>query len=223
MDVVVEVLKIIGLVIGALLALPVFLLVLGLLIRAARAIGRVVRRWLRRRRVRRRTAPLSSSAPKQPSFAHVLLVEADDAAGRLAPVVEFAVNVPLVRGRLRLELVDDDGAVRAHAEQRLPRQGALTRARFEPFSPPDGATLADALAWRWDVVLIDASGERARWQEYLNLAGRIDDEAELVAGAGDPEPDAGSESMSTAELIRILREAGLESRSRRERLPSLSD
>jgi len=217
------------------------LIVFGLLVEGCKALARRVRSRRSRRRRRqasqrraaeRREADESSSEPDpppEPSFAHVLLVEVDAAAGSLAPAVDLTTNVPLARGRLRLELIDDAGVVRAHGEHRLARQGALTRARFESFSIPAGATLTDVLRWRWDVVLLDATGERARWQERLNPAGRIDEEAELVVTVADPRPEPAPESRearlgyTTEDLIRILREAGLDDRSRRQRLPTSSE
>lgn len=234
MDIVVEVLRIIGI---GLLGLFSLFAVLGLIVNAvqggAKAV-KAIRRWRgRRARGRRRRnathedltprrEPASeppTSEPPEASFAHVLLVEVDDAAGVLAPMVELTTNVPLLRGRLRLEVVDDDGEVRAHGEQALARRGALTRACFESFELPAGASVVEALEWRWDVVVVDATGERAHWQERLNPVGRIDAEAELMVTEADPPPEpedsrTGRLGYTTEDLIRILREAGLDNRSR---------
>ena len=153
----------------------------------------------RRRRVHRRLAnlvsaprPTRATESRVPSYAHVLIVDAagaSEAAGAVEAVVEVATEPKLPDGRLRLELFDRD-VLRLTTERQLDSRSDVTSVRIE-VSPPVGVTIGDLLGWRWDVVLLDASGERARWREHLSPAGTVDAEAELVLVEHDSQARGG--------------------------------
>jgi hypothetical protein len=183
-------------------------------------VGWIVRRIIRRFRrspsppvlrvVEREPVPAS---PPTPRCAHVLLVEVDEVREEFVATIELATNVGLPGGRLCLEVVDDDGSVRVCVEGDLPPHATLTRARFERSSPPAGATLADLLAWRWDVVVLDHGEELARWREHLTGPDRIDAEAEIMLAPSTPLPapawaDANApEDASFEGMVQLLRRA----------------
>lgn len=209
---VVDVLKIVVMVVGGAVAGCLGLIMLEALLQL---VERLTRRIQRSRRHTSSPAPRPSpraplpASPPAPRFAHVLLVEVDENREEIAPVVELATNVELSNKRFRLELLDDDGAVRVRREQSFP--STLTRMRFEPFAPPADATLAETLAWRWDVVLLSSDGERARWREHLSAAGQVDVEAEIMLTPSTPQPehvrDEAAADVSIDDVVRLLRRA----------------
>ena len=223
-----EVLRILGIGLLGLCALLVAVAILAVLV--DRAINKAQRRASRRRRrsrpstpTRRRPSPRAAEpvwpAAHRPAYTHVLLVEADERAGRLEAVVEVATAATLPQGRLRLELVDR-GVIRLTTERMLSGTSAVTSNRIE-LTPPVGVTPDEMLGWRWDVVLVDSSGERARWREHLSPAGSLDAEAELVFAdhdsPGEPPSEAADEpaERTAEELMRRLRVASQDAGARR--------
>jgi hypothetical protein len=86
-------------------------------------------------------------------------------------------------GALRLELVDEHGAVR-HAERRELTHSALgTDISLRAFETPDGAEPEDVLGWCWQIAVEAADIELIRWRRYLAASNRLTVEAEIeIAG-----------------------------------------
>jgi hypothetical protein len=153
--------------------------------------------------------PVYASVP--PRFAHVLLVEADELRGEIAATVELVTNVELRGAHVRVEVVDDEDAVRAYSEDGLPDRATARRGRFELSMSSANATVTELLGWRWFVVLRDDRGERARWCEHLTGPDRIDVEAEIMLPPSIPhsasEHVEADEELSIDAIVRLLRHA----------------
>lgn len=176
-----EVLRDIGLTLLGALAVIWAIGVVTALVGIVVVIGRSLQRSGDHRALLHPRPPLRRArGPARSAFAHVLFVTVDERGSRLAPEIDVLIYVGLPRTRLVLELVDGAGTVRRRMTQPLSEHAQAARLRFEPFVPPGDATVAEVLTWRWDVLLVDAKGERARWEQRLTRGGRVDDEAELV-------------------------------------------
>jgi hypothetical protein len=109
-----------------------------------------------------------------------LLVRLDEETGRFRPSVQVRSLGEPTEAWIRLELVDEHGAVRLVRKRRLPAAALGTELALPPFEPPDGATADEVLGWRWDLVLEDEGGELERWREHPRPAGQLNTEAELA-------------------------------------------
>lgn len=108
-----------------------------------------------------------------------LLIRFDETRGHFHPSAQLRGEGPLGRAWIRLELVDRDGRLRLVRRRRLPHKSIDTELPLVAFEPPDGVSAEEVLGWRWDVVIEDRKGERARWREHPRPAGFMNAEAEL--------------------------------------------
>jgi hypothetical protein len=133
---------------------------------------------------RRRTPDPVREPPAWPAdwpLTLTLLVRVDEGEGVLHPSVQVRGPSEPRSGRIRLELVDPDGAVRLTVKRLFPAEALNTELPLPGFAPPDGASVDQVLRWRWDIVL---SGERSelRWRERPVPAEGLNPEAELLRG-----------------------------------------
>jgi hypothetical protein len=119
-----------------------------------------------------------------------LLVRVDEITGRLAPSIQLSGYEADSWLRIRLELVDADGAVRLTAGYRFSQSAVGTEFPLDSFLPPGGANVDDVLRWRWDLVLEGRYGERVRLRKRLRQAGPLSIEAELEPRELTPAPAA---------------------------------
>jgi hypothetical protein len=116
----------------------------------------------------------------RPAYTLTLLVRLDEATGRFCPSVQVRGLGDPTDAWIRLELVDEDGAIRLVRRKRLPAAALGTELALPPFEAPEGATADEVLDWSWDVVLEDKEGELERWREHPRPAGHLNTEAELA-------------------------------------------
>ena len=107
-----------------------------------------------------------------------LIVRLDRGEGVFHPSVQIRGEGERRDARIRLELIDRLGATRLTVERAFPADALNAELSLRAFTPPDGATPDEVLAWRWDVVLSGDDGE-LRWQEHPSAAGQLNHEAEL--------------------------------------------
>jgi hypothetical protein len=158
-------------------------------VRLAEYVSRRVVRW----RATHPSAPAPPPEPPQwppPDWSLSLLVRVDEGEGVIHPSVQVRGAGEERRGRINLELVDAEGAVRLAVKRSFPTKALNTELPLPAFVPPEGATLEDVLRWRWDITLGNGSGEPLRWQEHPSPTGVLNAEAELDqregASAGQP-------------------------------------
>ena len=113
-------------------------------------------------------------------WSHTLLVNGDVGRGAFAPSVWVRGGRRLKDGKVRLELVDEHGVVRAVSEASLPASAMGKEIHLPPVAAPEGARVDEVLRWRWDVSVRARRRVRARWREYLVAANKINAEGELV-------------------------------------------
>ena len=123
------------------------------------------------------------SPPPQPILrprpALTLLVRHDASEGVLRPSVQLRGAEARV-GSIRIELADEHERLRLSVSRPLMPGGAGGELSFPAFEPPSGATVEQALAWHWDVVLQLGDDEPFRWREHPRPMGGMNAEAELV-------------------------------------------
>ena len=118
--------------------------------------------------------------PLEPVWAMSLLVHGDEGVEALRPSIQL-LGDPLPPGaRIRIELRDERDVVRLRVSRDLPSDALDADLPMPEVVPPDGIGAAEVLGWRWDVVIDDPTGERARWTERLRPAGRLNAEAEMA-------------------------------------------
>lgn len=151
-------------------------------------LDQLVRLVRRHRWASRRTVAAPPPSPPPPSWFLTLLVDVDEEAELFRPSVQLRGSAVPWLTRIRLELVDEHGAIRLTSECPLPSWAIGAELPLPAFSPPDGVAVERVLAWRWDVVIEAEGRERARWREHPAAAGPLNAEAELeLSGVGDPE------------------------------------
>ena len=147
---------------------------------------------------------LEAGRAARATWSHALLVDGDVERGAFTPSVWIHGGRRLRDGKVRLELVDEHGAVRAASEAPLPASATGREIRLPPVEVPEGARADEALRWHWDVSVRDRRRVRARWREHLTAANEINAEGELVeipepAEAPDRTSDAGTPAADRAE------------------------
>jgi hypothetical protein len=115
-----------------------------------------------------------------PTCSLALLVRCDEESGRFHPSVQIRGQVEFTRAWIRLELVDESGAVRLVRRRRFARTAIGTELPLPDFESPEGTSAEQVLGWHWDVVIEDKEGERARWREHPHPAYYLNAEAELI-------------------------------------------
>jgi hypothetical protein len=144
-------------------------LALRTLIVAAPVLSRRIRSRLVRRRARSASPRLGLS----------LLVGVDGVDGSILPSVQLRGDPLACDGKIRLELVDELGAVRVESSRNLPRAAVGAELPLPAFFPPAGARLEDVVRWRWDVVVEVPRRKACRWSRYLVPADVLGPEAEI--------------------------------------------
>ena len=152
-----------------------FLLIAALWFAGLAAFELVPRLFRRRRGFHRAVV----TPPPPPSWSLTLLVEVDDDAGLLRPSVQLRGSSLPFGARLRLQVVDGSGLIRASSERSLPAWAIGAELALPAFTAPEGTTIEELLGWHWDLVLEDSRREHARWREHPAPAGALNAEAEL--------------------------------------------
>jgi hypothetical protein len=185
-DLLIEILRYAGVLLLWAVLVPLVFAVIGFLLAGAPALVRISASAVQRRRGRAHRRRIRPSAPRSgsastadPRWSCSLVVGVDETTGTLVPRVQLWGDDLPRRAHVRLELVSDRGVVCHRVARRLPSDASRTDIALEPFPVPDGARLDDVLGWRWDVVLDDRRGERARWRERLHPPPGLNREAEL--------------------------------------------
>ncbi|HEX9824925.1 MAG TPA: hypothetical protein VGB51_11125 [Actinomycetota bacterium] len=134
--------------------------------------------------------PPRSRLPSEPFWSMSLLVDGDEDADALRPSVQLLGDPLPPRALIRIEVRDDRDVVRLRVSRDLPPAALDADLPMPAVVPPGGTGAGEVLGWRWDVVIEDPTGERARWTEWLTPAGRLNAEAEMAthrARASSPE------------------------------------
>lgn len=144
-----------------------------------RLVDRLIDRLIARTRPAPPTPPPPPPPTRPPSWTLTLLIDADEEASLFRPSVQLRGSPVPWRASIRLELVDEVGAVRTSCERWLPAWAVGAQLPLPQLGLPEGVAVDEALRWHWDVVLDDPFGEMARWREHPAPAGALNAEAEL--------------------------------------------
>jgi len=134
--------------------------------------------------------PVEVRLPSEPFWSMSLLVLGEEDAEALHPSVQLLGDPLPPVALIRIEVRDDRDVVRLRVSRDLPPAALDADLPMPAVVPPGGTGAVELLGWRWDVVIVDPTGERARWSERLSPAGRLNAEAEMAthrAPASSPE------------------------------------
>jgi hypothetical protein len=124
--------------------------------------------------------PAEAPPPPEPFWSMSLLVHGDVDARALRPSIQLLGDPLPPRARIRIEVRDERDVLRRLVSRVLPQDALDADLPMPDVVPPEGSGASDVLDWRWDVVIVDPTGERARWTERLSPAGRLNGEAEMA-------------------------------------------
>jgi hypothetical protein len=152
-------------------------------------------------------------------WAATLKVGVEKAGHVLTPVVRVQGREGFAGGTLRVELVDERGAVRRVARRPLLARSLGSDLRMPSFTVPDGARADDVIGWPWDIVVEGDGMELVRWRRYLAGTTSLNAEAEIeLAGSRDPRrakeeaegkgPEAPWDERDSERLLEVLVDDG---------------
>jgi hypothetical protein len=152
-------------------------------------------------------------------WAAALRVGVDEGGRVLTPVVRIQGREGFVAGTLRVELVDEGGAVRRVARRPLLARSLGSDLRMPSVTVPDRANAKDLLGWPWDIVVESEGMELVRWRRYLAGTASINAEGEIeFAGSRDPRrakeeaegkgPEAPWDERDSERLLEVLVDDG---------------
>jgi hypothetical protein len=120
-------------------------------------------------------------------WAATLAVGVDAGERLLTPLVRVQGPSYFAEGTLRVELVDQRGAVRRVARCPLLAGSLGGELRMPSFTVPDGANAEDVMRWPWGIVVECDGWEVIRWRRYLSGTASLNAEAEIeFASSQDP-------------------------------------
>jgi hypothetical protein len=108
-----------------------------------------------------------------------LLVRHGSDSDVLHPSVQLRGGIGPPTRSIRLELKDEHERLRVSVSRRFSIAERGRELQLPAFTPPEGASVEEALGWHWDLVLEHGENEPFRWREHPRAVEGTNAEAEL--------------------------------------------